>query len=140
MASYGNVDDEEMSEINMTPLVDVMLVLLIIFMITVPVITHSVKVDLPQASLKPTEIKPDIVTLTVQQNGATLWNDQVVDGNELNARLQAAAQLQNEPELRIQADRKVEYEKVVQVMAAAQRAGLEKLGFLTQPVGEPSGN
>lgn len=140
MASYGNVDDEEMSEINMTPLVDVMLVLLIIFMITVPVITHSVKVDLPQASQKPTEIKPDIVTLTVQQDGTTLWNDQLIDGNELNARLQAAAQLESEPELRIQADRKVEYEKVVQVMAAAQRAGLEKLGFLTQPVGEPSGN
>ncbi|MCQ8896694.1 biopolymer transporter ExbD [Limnobacter humi] len=126
-------DDDEISEINMTPLVDVMLVLLIIFMITVPVITHSVKVDLPQASQQPTDIKPEVVTLTVKKDGALLWNDDALDLPALEGRLKAAAAQTTQPELRIQGDRHVEYEKVVQVMAAAQRAGLQKLGFITQP-------
>ncbi|HEX4843121.1 MAG TPA: biopolymer transporter ExbD [Limnobacter sp.] len=134
--SFGNYDDQqEMSEINMTPLVDVMLVLLIIFIITVPVITHSVKVDLPQATQAPTEVKPDVVTLTVNKDGSLQWNDESLTLDDLQLRLQAAAQQVKQPELRIQGDRRVEYEKVVQVMAAAQRAGIEKLGFVTEPQG-----
>ncbi|WP_370262966.1 ExbD/TolR family protein [Limnobacter sp.] len=133
--SFGNYDDQqEMSEINMTPLVDVMLVLLIIFIITVPVITHSVNVDLPQASQQPTEVKPNVVTLTVNRDGTLQWNDEPLTLDDLSLRLQAAAQQSEQPELRIQGDRQVEYEKVVQVMAAAQRAGIEKLGFITEPV------
>ncbi|HEX4918247.1 MAG TPA: biopolymer transporter ExbD [Limnobacter sp.] len=132
--SFGNYDDQqEMSEINMTPLVDVMLVLLIIFIITVPVITHSVKVDLPQATQEPTEVKPDVVTLTVNKDGSLLWNDEALTLANLELRLQAAARQTKQPELRIQGDRSVEYEKVVQVMAAAQRSGIEKLGFVTEP-------
>ncbi|MBU0784991.1 MAG: biopolymer transporter ExbD [Gammaproteobacteria bacterium] len=136
--SFNSYDDQqEMSEINMTPLVDVMLVLLIIFMITVPVITHSVKVDLPQASQQPTEVKPDVITLTVQRDGSLMWNDDELTFENLELRLQAVAQQEKQPELRIQGDKAVEYEKVVQVMAAAQRAGVEKLGFMTEPQSTP---
>ena len=136
--SFNSYDDQqEMSEINMTPLVDVMLVLLIIFIITVPVITHSVKVDLPQASQQPTEVKPDVVTLTVQRDGSLMWNDETLTFENLELRLQAVAQQEKQPELRIQGDTAVEYEKVVQVMAAAQRAGVEKLGFMTEPQSTP---
>lgn len=136
--SFNSYDDQqEMSEINMTPLVDVMLVLLIIFIITVPVITHSVKVDLPQASQQPTEVKPDVVTLTVQRDGSLMWNDEELTFKNLEPRLQAVAQQEKQPELRIQGDKAVEYEKVVQVMAAAQRAGVEKLGFMTEPQSTP---
>jgi biopolymer transport protein ExbD len=136
--SFNSYDDQqEMSEINMTPLVDVMLVLLIIFIITVPVITHSVKVDLPQASQQPTEVKPDVVTLTVQRDGSLMWNDEALTFDNLELRLQAVAQQEKQPELRIQGDKAVEYEKVVQVMAAAQRAGVEKLGFMTEPQSTP---
>ncbi|WP_394672760.1 ExbD/TolR family protein [Limnobacter sp.] len=136
--SFNSYDDQqEMSEINMTPLVDVMLVLLIIFIITVPVITHSVKVDLPQASQQPTEVKPDVVTLSVMRDGTLNWNDEELTFENLELRLQAVAQQEKQPELRIQGDRAVEYEKVVQVMAAAQRAGVEKLGFMTEPQSTP---
>lgn len=111
--SFNSYDDQqEMSEINMTPLVDVMLVLLIIFIITVPVITHSVKVDLPQASQQPTEVKPDVVTLTVQRDGSLMWNDETLTFENLELRLQAVAQQEKQPELRIQGDKAVEYEKV----------------------------
>jgi biopolymer transport protein ExbD len=135
--SFNSYDDQqEMSEINMTPLVDVMLVLLIIFIITVPVITHSVKVDLPQASQQPTEVKPDVVTLTVQRDGSLMWNDESLTFENLELRLQAVAQQEKQPELRIQGDKAVEYEKVV-LMAAAQRAGVEKLGFMTEPQSTP---
>nr|WP_294889957.1 biopolymer transporter ExbD [uncultured Limnobacter sp.] len=136
--SFNSYDDQqEMSEINMTPLVDVMLVLLIIFIITVPVITHSVKVDLPQASQQPTEVKPDVVTLTVQRDGSLMWNDETLTFENLELRLQAVAQQDKQPELRIQGDKAVEYEKVIQVMAAAQRSGIEKLGFMTEPQSTP---
>ena len=136
--SFNSYDDQqEMSEINMTPLVDVMLVLLIIFILTVPVITHSVKVDLPQASQQPTEVKPDVVTLTVQRDGSLMWNDETLTFENLELRLQAVAQQEKQPELRIQGDKAVEYEKVVQVMAAAQRSGVEKLGFMTEPQNTP---
>ncbi len=136
--SFNSYDDQqEMSEINMTPLVDVMLVLLIIFIITVPVITHSVKVDLPQASQQPTEVKPDVVTLTVQRDGSLMWNDETLTFENLELRLQAVAQQDKQPELLIQGDKAVEYEKVIQVMAAAQRAGVEKLGFMTEPQSTP---
>lgn len=133
MSFNSHDDQQEMSEINMTPLVDVMLVLLIIFIITVPVITHSVKVDLPQASQQPTEVKPDVVTLTVQRDGSLQWNEETLTLQDMTLRFEAVAQQEKQPELRIQGDRNVEYEKVVQVMAAAQRAGIEKLGFVTEP-------
>jgi len=135
MAFGGGLDDnnEVMSEINMTPLVDVMLVLLIIFIITVPVLTHSVKVDLPRADNTPNEIKPDTIHLSVTENGAVHWNEAIITQEELDQRLQAAAIQQPQPEIHLRGARTVAYEHVVQVMATVQRAGILKLGFVTEP-------
>lgn len=126
--------DDVVSEINMTPLVDVMLVLLIIFIVTVPVLTHSVKLDLPRAQVEPNRVRPDTVTISVTREGAVHWNDAAVDEAELNRRLEAAARQQPQPEIHIRGDRKVAYEFVIKTMAAAQRAGVHKLGFVTEAV------
>ena len=134
MAFGGGADDNDvMSEINMTPLVDVMLVLLIIFIITVPVLTHSVKVDLPRADNTPNEIKPDTINLAVTENGVIHWNEAALTVEELEQRLQALANQQPQPEIHLRGARTVAYEHVVQVMAAVQRAGILKLGFVTEP-------
>ena len=135
MAFGGDLDndDEMVSEINMTPLVDVMLVLLIIFIIAVPVLTHSVKLDLPRADNAPHAIKPDAVHLAVTRDGAIHWNDEAIDEAALDARLAAAAKAEPQPEIFIRGDRRTEYERVVRVMAAVQRAGVLKLGFVTEP-------
>lgn len=135
MAFGGGLDDNDgvMSEINMTPLVDVMLVLLIIFIIAVPVLTHSVKLDLPRASNEPDQIKPETVTLAVTADGTLHWNQDVVSPEELEVRLKAAAEHEPQPEVHIRGDRTVDYEHVIKAMATAQRAGILKLGFITQP-------
>lgn len=134
MAFGGGLDDDEvMSEINMTPLVDVMLVLLIIFIITVPVLTHSVKVDLPRADNTPNEIKPETINLAVTAHGQVHWNESTVTFEELESRLAEAAQQEPQPEVHIRGDRQVEYEHVLKAMAAVQRAGVAKLGFVTEP-------
>ena len=125
--------DDVISEINMTPLVDVMLVLLIIFILTVPVLTHSVKLDLPRAQNEPNLIKPQTVTIAVTTDGIIHWNETVVDTAGLDSRLRAAALQQPQPEIHIRGDRKVDYEHVIRTMAAAQRAGIVKLGFVTEP-------
>ena len=126
-------DDEIMSEINMTPLVDVMLVLLIIFIITVPVLTHSVKVDLPRANNQPNEVQNKPISISVNQQGQVFWDDKLIDANTLAQQLNQIAQQQPQPEVHIRGDRKVEYEYVMQVMAEAQRNGVQKLGFITEP-------
>ena len=135
MAFGGDFEhnDEVMSEINMTPLVDVMLVLLIIFIITVPVLTHSVNVDLPRASNQPTELKPQTVQLAVTASGEVFWNETKVDAAELNAKLLAAAAESPQPEIHLRGDKAVPYEHVVKTMAAVQQAGILKLGFVTEP-------
>ena len=135
MAFGGGLDDDqtEMSEINMTPLVDVMLVLLIIFILTVPVITHTVKVDLPQADNVPNEIKPRTIALTVTADTLIHWNEDIISTQELQVRLAAAAVQQPQPDIHLRGDKTVPYEYVIQVMAAAQRAGIAKLGFITEP-------
>ncbi|MCK6374119.1 MAG: biopolymer transporter ExbD [Zoogloea sp.] len=125
--------DEMVSEINMTPLVDVMLVLLIIFIITVPVLTHSVKLDLPRADNTPNLVKPESVNISVTADGELHWNEDTVNEVQLTSRLEAAATQQPQPEIFIRGDRKVDYERVVKVMAAVQRAGVLKLGFVTEP-------
>jgi len=132
----GDDDDGLMNEINMTPLVDVMLVLLIVFMVTIPVIRHAVKIDLPHASSQKEETKPAQVTVAVDADGNVLWNDKKVDETELSAKIAEAAQANPQPELHLDADRKVPYEKVAQVMSAAQAGGLTKIGFVTQPKGK----
>ena len=135
MAFGGDFDnqDEVMSEINMTPLVDVMLVLLIIFIITVPVLTHSVEVDLPRASNSPSETKPTTIQLAINAQGEVFWNEQKVSEAELAGKLNAAAAAKPQPEIHLRGDRTVAYEHVVKTMAAVQNAGLLKLGFVTEP-------
>lgn len=135
MAFGSDFDDNKgsMSDINMTPLVDVMLVLLIIFIIAVPVITHSVKVDLPRADNTPNDIKPETINLSVTADGKLHWNDSDISAEDLPRRLAAEAAKQPQPEIHIRGDRKVAYEEVIKVMAAVQRAGILKLGFVTEP-------
>ncbi|WP_333797807.1 ExbD/TolR family protein [Rheinheimera sp.] len=125
--------DEVISEINMTPLVDVMLVLLIIFIITVPVLTHSVQVELPRASNSPADNKPSTIMLSVNAKGEVFWNDQQVTATELEAKLTAAASAKPQPDIQLRGDKTVAYEHVVKTMAAVQNAGLLKLGFVTEP-------
>ncbi|AJC21181.1 ExbD/TolR family protein [Pandoraea pulmonicola] len=136
MGSYSSDesgDDGMMSEINMTPLVDVMLVLLIIFIVTLPVLNHSVKLDLPQASSQPEDTKPTKVDVSIQADGTVFWDKQPVDEAALKARLAQAAEAQPQPELHLFADKNVRYESVAKVLADAQTAGVTKLGFLTEP-------
>ncbi len=133
--AFGTQDDtdEVMNEINMTPLVDVMLVLLIIFIITVPVMQHAVKVDLPRASNTVVDAKPQTVRVSVDAQGRYFWNEAAIDDQELPRRLRAEAAREPQPELHIRGDREVRYERVAQAMAAAQRAGIRKIGFVTEP-------
>jgi biopolymer transport protein ExbD len=126
-------DGAEIAEINMTPLVDVMLVLLIIFMVTLPVIQHAVKLDLPQASSQPNPAKPQQIQLAIDANGVNYWNGQALTQNELTQRMHTAAQQEPLPELHLQADRKVPYEAVAQSISLAQQAGLRKIAFVTDP-------
>jgi biopolymer transport protein ExbD len=133
--AFGTQDDTDdvMNEINMTPLVDVMLVLLIIFIITVPVMKHSVEIDLPRASSRPQDARPQTVRLSVDAQGAYYWNESRIDDNELPRMLKVEAAKDPQPELHIRGDKAVRYERVAQAMAAAQQAGLRKIGFITEP-------
>jgi biopolymer transport protein ExbD len=133
--AFGTQDDndEVMNEINMTPLVDVMLVLLIIFMITVPVMKHAVDIDLPRASSAAQNAKPETIRLSVDAQGIYFWNEARIDDAQLLGQLQAAAERKPQPELHIRGDRAVRYERVAQAMSAAKRAGIQKIGFVTDP-------
>ncbi len=131
MAFSTQDDNEVMSEINMIPFIDVMLVLLIIFIITVPVIQHAVKVELPQAAAKPLDDQTDHIRLSVDAQGRYFWNGEAISDEALTQRLDQAANADKPPALHISADKSVRYERVAQVMASAQRAGLSKLGFVT---------
>ncbi|WP_029525190.1 ExbD/TolR family protein [Polaromonas glacialis] len=133
--AFGTQDDtdEVMNEINMTPLVDVMLVLLIIFIITVPVMKHSVNIDLPRATNEQQLIKPETVRLSVDAEGSYFLNEAKIADEDLAPRLRAAAAQNPQPDLHIRGDKAVRYERVAQAMAAAQQAGLRKIGFITEP-------
>lgn len=133
MGSLSDSDDDFNPEINTTPLVDVMLVLLIIFMITVPVINHSVKLDLPRATNQPEQNKPDNINLSIDAQGTVFWNNETISQSELNSRIAEAAKKTPQPELHLRAERTTQYEKIAQVMAAAQSGGLGKIGFVTDP-------
>jgi biopolymer transport protein ExbD len=126
-------DDDFNPEINTTPLVDVMLVLLIIFMLTVPVMTDSVKIDLPRAANQPNEVKPQTINLAIDAQGQVYWNSAPIDEASMHTRIAEAAKATPQPELHLRADLNTPYEKVAQVMAAAQSGGLTKMGFVTDP-------
>ena len=125
--------DEVMSEINMIPFIDVMLVLLIIFIITVPVMKHAVNVELPRAANEKEQLKPETVLLTVQADGSYVLGEEKIADEQLTLRLQAEAAKTPQPDLHLRGDRDVRYERVAQAMAAAQQAGLTKIGFITEP-------
>jgi biopolymer transport protein ExbD len=124
---------QPMSEINTTPLVDVMLVLLVIFIITAPLLTHAVKIDLPQATSQPIEEKPEIIDLAVDADGKMYWNDTEIDSDALAARMQDESAKQEQPELQIRADKNTRYQVLAEVLAKAQTAGMKKVGFVSQP-------
>ena len=135
--AFGKFDsdsqDEVLSEINMIPLIDVMLVLLIVFIITVPVIRHAVQLELPQAATQPSQERPQTIRLAIDAQGQYHWNEAAISDEELQVRLTAAAAQQPQPELHLSGDKAVRYERVAQAMAAAQRAGIRRMGFATQP-------
>lgn len=133
--AIGTQDDSDtmLSEINMIPFIDVMLVLLIIFIITVPVIKHAVNIDLPRASNEKVLDKPENVRLSVDADGVYYWNELRVEDTDFEMRLSQTASMDPQPELHIRGDKAVRYERVAQAMAAAQRAGVRKIGFITEP-------
>lgn len=122
-----------MSEINTTPLVDVMLVLLVIFIITAPLLTHAVKIDLPQASSQPLPDKPEVISVAIDGAGQMYWNDVPMVQGELKVKLQQVADKKPQPELQIRADKETRYQILAEVMADAQNAGVTKLGFISTP-------
>jgi biopolymer transport protein ExbD len=127
-------DEVLMSSINTTPLVDVMLVLLIIFLITIPVVNSSIAVRLPREAAQASEARPQNIIVTVDAQGVVYWFDQpVTAGDALAARLARAAQSDPPPELDIRADARADYDAIGRVVYAAQQAGIARIGFLTEP-------
>jgi biopolymer transport protein ExbD len=122
-----------MAEINMVPLIDVMLVLLVIFIITAPLLTHSVKIDLPRTTADSTPPPADKIEFSIDQGGTLYWNGEPVDKATATARMQEAGQKQPQPELHLRADRETKYQIIAEVMAEAAKAGLGKIGFVSDP-------
>lgn len=135
--AFGGFNDNKqpapMAEINVTPMVDVMLVLLVIFIITAPLFTHAIKLDLPSAQSTPTPEKPQTITVSIDGQGKIFWNDAPVAQPELNAKLAEAAKKSPQPEVQLRADKSTRYEIIAQVMANAQTNGITRLGFVTDP-------
>ncbi len=127
-------EEEAISAINTTPLVDVMLVLLIIFLITVPVVTTSIPVELPKERNEIRETKPENITISVDSNGSIYWNDLKMQNTQvLIDRLKKVSVLRPQPEVQIRGDGRGNYEGVGRVIYACQRAGIAKIGFITEP-------
>ena len=127
-------EDEVISTINTTPLVDVMLVLLIIFLITIPVVAHSVALVLPKETNQPTQTKPENITISVDRDGNIFWNTALVpDSNALFERMKVVAVLEPQPEVHIRGDQEARYEFVGKIVATCQRAGIAKVNFITEP-------
>jgi biopolymer transport protein ExbD len=132
--NVGQEPGGAIATINTTPLVDVMLVLLIIFLITIPVINKTIPVQLPKAVNIPTQTKPENITIAVDKEGDIFWNDKkVANRNELLGLIEAAAVRKPQPEIHIRGDREARYEAIGRVMYAIQRGGIVKVGFLTEP-------
>jgi biopolymer transport protein ExbD len=134
MSVGGDNEGEAMSDINVTPLVDVMLVLLIIFIITIRVIVHQVQLDLPKATNLVTQTKPENITISVDKQGAIYWNMKLLSGqDELLQQLRCIVRQEPQPEVHIRGDSNVRYQFVGQVLVATQKIGIRKVAFLTEP-------
>ncbi len=131
--SAGGNEGGVMAEINVTPLVDVMLVLLIIFMITAPLMAHKVTIDLPPATAKPNVEPPGTITVSLKETGDLYWNDTEITRDAMDRQLRIEARREPQPDLQIRADRTVEYKEVASLMASAKVAGMKKVGLITTP-------
>lgn len=136
--AFGSFDSRRhqgpMTEINVVPLVDVMLVLLVVFIITAPLLTNAVKIDLPKASSNANITKAEYVEFAIHEDGGFFWNGEQVDAATLPERFAIEAQKQPKPELHIRADRLAHYELITQVMSQAASAGVSRIGFVTDPM------
>lgn len=126
-----------MSEINMVPLIDVMLVLLVIFIITAPLLTQAVKLELPKASAQVNDLRPDKVDFAIDASGALFWNGEAVSRSDAQQRFAAAGGQPVQPEIHLRADQAVAYRFVAQTLADAAKAGLTKVGFISEPEATP---
>ena len=122
-----------MAEINMIPLIDVMLVLLVIFIITAPLLTHAVKIDLPKATSHANLTKPDHIAISIDGASKMFWNGEPIDKSRLTQRLTDAAKVDPQPELHLRADKTTQYQILAEVMAAAGKAGITRIGFVSDP-------
>ena len=135
--AFGGLDKKSngspMAEINMTPLIDVMLVLLVIFIITAPLFTHAIRLDLPKVASQAVRETPDTITLSIDETGKLYWNDKPITFEQMRAQFAARASARQQPELHLRASGATRYDVIAQVMGAAQAAGLSKIGFVTEP-------
>ncbi|MDF3036981.1 MAG: biopolymer transporter ExbD [Paucimonas sp.] len=142
--AFGGFNDNKqpapMSEINVTPMVDVMLVLLVIFIITAPLFSQSIKLDLPDARSTPASGNAETISLSITADGNIFWDTTPLEKKELDARLSEAAKKNPQPELQLRADRSTRYEVIADIMAAAQNSGMTKIGFVTEPKPADSAN
>ena len=124
-------DPEVMVDINTTPLIDVMLVLLIMLIITIPIQTHAVKLNMPIGKPPPQIVQPQVVTIDIDFDGTIIWNGETLSGRpELESRMRAASAMQDQPEIHLRPNKLVKYRNVAMVMASAQRLGLTKVGII----------
>ena len=139
--SFGSFSEGKqpapMAEINVTPMVDVMLVLLVIFIMSAPLFTHAIKLELPAAQSAPAQVKAETITVSIDGAGKIYWNEDAVTPATLAQRLNASAKQLPQPELQLRADKSTRYEVIAQVMAAAQTNGIAKIGFITEPDVQP---
>jgi biopolymer transport protein ExbD len=135
--AFGGLEKKQtaapMAEINMTPLIDVMLVLLVIFIITAPLFTHAIRLDLPKVAAAPARQTPQTIALSIDAAGKLYWNGNVITLVQMRAQFAQAGKQAEQPEIHLHAERSTRYEVIAQVMGAAQQAGLERIGFVTDP-------
>ncbi|ASV98125.1 ExbD/TolR family protein [Paraburkholderia aromaticivorans] len=135
--AFGGLEKKQtaapMAEINMTPLIDVMLVLLVIFIITAPLFTHAIRLDLPKVAAAPARQTPQTISLSIDAAGKLYWNGTVITLEQMRERFAQAGKQSDQPEIQLSAERSTRYEVIAQVMGAAQQAGLERIGFVTDP-------
>ncbi|MEM5460619.1 biopolymer transporter ExbD [Paraburkholderia phytofirmans] len=135
--AFGGLEKKQtaapMAEINMTPLIDVMLVLLVIFIITAPLFTHAIRLDLPRVAAAPARQTPQTISLSIDAAGKLYWDGSVITLEQMRARFAQAGKQSGQPEIQLRAERSTRYEVIAQVMGAAQQSGLERIGFVTDP-------